>query len=137
MGEHVVEGLGLGHHLEEMIANGVRRGVSAALAEYDSRQQERLPPRPVPTLEALDAPYMTKAQVVAYTGYSKRTIERLIAQGVLPVCGPRGDRIRRFAVDRMMAEHARGPRPTADGTGAVTGEDAEAEAEADRLLNDE
>lgn len=105
----------------------VQGWVKEAVLEAEAERQQRLPPRAV---EPVEHAYMTRAQVVAHTGYSKRTIERRIAEGVLHASGPRGDRIKRADVDRMMeADAAKGPARS-DGSG-----DEEFETELDRLVN--
>lgn len=72
--------------------------------------------------------YLKKQEVAALTGYSARTIARLIATGELRPCGVRRDRFARSEVDRMM----KGDRASA----ATVDEDPDADVTAavDRLF---
>lgn len=95
--------------IERAIAGIVRKHVDRALEERlpellqtDQRRGPQLAGGPAPT--SLDPSYLSRQQVAQVTGYSSRTISRLIETGKLRACGPRRDRITRFEVDRMMAK---------------------------------
>lgn len=46
--------------------------------------------------------YLTTAEVMEYTGYKRKTIQRRVADGKLRACGERRDRFLRSDVDAMM-----------------------------------
>lgn len=105
-----------------------------AREEVDARMRQelpRLPPAPPPRAAAIEATYVTRKQASEITGYCRRTIDRLVADGKLPGYGPRLDRIKLSELHRMMAD-TRKREP-------VTHGDAEAEikAEVARLLGRE
>jgi len=83
------------------------------------------------TTSDLGAHYLTRQQVSQITGYSLRTITRLVDSGKLRACGPRRDRITRFEVDRMMA--MRDGEGEGDDDPTPDPEAADMAAEVDRL----
>ena len=117
--------LGVETLLRELIREELSALLDLKLSQHLSRQR-------LPALAAAEAPsaYVTRGQAAAITGYSLRTIARLIGRGELKACGPRRDRIKRFELDRMMAESPRRPPAGADPVDDVA-------LEADRLLDDE
>lgn len=90
----------------------------------------RRPPQQVtPQPESLKGEtYLKKQEVVALTGYSARTIARLVASGKLRPCGVGRDRFARSEVDRMMNGGQ------ADDPGAADDPDADVTAAVDRLF---
>lgn len=90
-----------------LIRDQVELALEKKLPQYLST--ERRPPRAAggsPAEQAPDDHYVTRAKAAEITGYSERTITRLIDSGKLKVCGPRRNRITRFEIDRMMEEKA-------------------------------
>jgi excisionase family DNA binding protein len=88
----------------------------------------RRPPGQAPAPESLGPQYLTRQQVAQITGYSLRTITRMINSGRLRACGPNRDRVTRAEVDRMMAAASDASEgPSAD-------PDFDPTTEVDRLL---
>lgn len=90
------------------------------------RGDSRRPPVASAPEALLPQPYLSKEQVAQLTGYSLRTVTRMVARGLLRPCGPRRDRFARAEVDRMMNERkapvavpAPANDPDADVTAAV------------------
>jgi excisionase family DNA binding protein len=122
--------------IERAIAGIVRKQVDLALKERLPellRTDQRRGPQLAggPATSPLDPSYLTRQQVAQVTGYSSRTIARLIDNGKLRACGPRRDRITRFEVDRMMAKR---DEIGAEETGVdPINPDADIDAEVERL----
>lgn len=92
----------------------------------------RLPARPMAEAAKEPPPWVSIKDAAEMTGQSERTIRRALADGSLRREGVRGNRIRRFELDRWMVEVVAHQRP-----GHVDGdEDADVNEALDRILND-
>jgi hypothetical protein len=91
----------------------------------------RLPAR---AAGAVEPAFLSRKDAGTYLGYSKSTIDRYVAQGLIKATGLHGERIARFELDRFMAETAKRRQP-ANNQKAVSEED-EIKAEAARLLDE-
>ena len=120
--------------LKAMVQGWVKEAVREERDEAERLQQARRPPKAV---EAVEIVYVNRAQAAARTGYSLRTIARRIADGVLPAYGPRADRIKLTDLERMMAGDATEKSQESPAPASASDEEAWAQAEVDRLLNDE
>ncbi len=62
--------------------------------------------RPLQNVGYLPQPamYISRADAATITGYSTRTIDRLITAGRLPAYGTRSDRVRRSELDALMCD---------------------------------
>ncbi len=109
-----------------MLPAGWMRAIDDKL-ERILRGTAPLPPRPAPPAEE----YVDRKQAAEITGYSPRTIYRLIHDGILVATGLRGNRIKRSDLDKMMAAVAK------ERGSAPVNEAEEISAEVDKLLNDE
>lgn len=112
-----------------VVPEGWMRSVDTRL----ERIEKLLEMRPVASAPApAAAMYVTRRQAAEISGYSLRTIGRLIQAGRLVASGPNLDRIKRFELDRMMDETAK-----RRGQGAVEQGDAEAQAMVDRIFDED
>lgn len=122
----------MGGPIEVIIKAMVREEVDARMKEVARvERMETVPSRIAPRQADVQATYVTRRHAAEVTGYSRRTIDRLIADGKLRAYGPHLDRLKLSELHQMMAETARREVPK--------GEDAEAQvsAEAERILNDD
>lgn len=123
---------------EVIDVTGLAKAVASFIkVQVDQAIDERLPARlrvpeerqttPAPEVDSLSRRYLKRKDVAEITGYSSKTIARLIATGELRACGIRRDRIAREEVDRMMRDRKVVHEPL--------DEDAGMDAEVGRLLN--
>ena len=91
-------------HLREYIEQLVESRVAPIRAKLS--ELERKGPRAI----APDSPadFLSREECATITGYSTKTIGRLVRTGRLPAHGLRADRIRRADLYRVMAELGRG-----------------------------
>lgn len=124
----------IGRLLRELFGSCIREQLDQALAEKlpqflgEVRLSEARRPHRAAGPDAVAPEYLSRQQAAAVTGYSLRTITRLIDKGKLRACGPRRDRITRFEIERMMSlieEHG--------GEGGDSDDDVAAEV--DRLMD--
>jgi hypothetical protein len=117
--------------IEVIIKAMVREEVEARMKEVKAERLAAVQPRIPPRSAEVEATYVTRKQASEIASYSRRTIDRLMADGKLPGYGPNRDRIKLSELHRMMAETARRECPKGEDTDAVVN------AEVDRLLNDD